>query len=200
VCTVSAEQLEAVRELTRRYEAVRQRIVQANLRLVVSIAKKHVGWSSNFQEVVSDGNMSLMRAVEKFDYGRGFKFSTYAHWAIVKNYARTIPESQYRCSRFVTGQAELLEAASAAHEDPAEASDADRVRELLAESMRDLTDRERAVVTGHYGLFEKGTPQTLEELGKRFGVTKERVRQIEKRAIDKIRRVLSPAVAEFLPE
>ena len=69
---------------------VKNQIIRANLRLVVSIAKKRVGPSNNFFELVSDGNMSLIRAVEKFDYSRGFKFSTYASWAIMKNFARTI--------------------------------------------------------------------------------------------------------------
>jgi RNA polymerase sigma factor (sigma-70 family) len=198
VCTVSAELLTQIRGWIKQSEEVRQQIVRANLRLVVSIAKRHVGWSPNFQEVISDGNMSLMRAVEKFDFARGYKFSTYAHWAIMKNYARTIPESHYHVRRFVTGQDELLETASAAFEDTTSESDTEHIRQILAESMNELSERERAVVTNHYGLFGAGQPQTLEELGKRFGVTKERIRQIEKKAIAKIRRVLSPAAAEFL--
>lgn len=198
VCTVSAEELAAVRRMIRSYEQLRQRIVQANLRLVVSIAKKHVGWSPNFLEVVSDGNMSLLRAVEKFDYARGFKFSTYATWAVVKNYARTIPESHYHFSRYVTGQDDLLETAAAAHDDPAAASDAEHARVMLEESMKDLTERERTIVMDHYGLFGRSRPHTLDELGQRFGVTKERIRQIEKRAIDKIRQCLSPSFADLL--
>ena len=198
VCTVSADELDSVRSMIRRYEELRQTIVQANLRLVVSIAKKHVGFSSDFQEVVSDGNMSLMRAVEKFDYARGFKFSTYATWAVVKNYARTIPESHYHFRRYVTGQDELLESATAAQADPAAESDTGQVRQMLAESMKELTPRERDVVTCHYGLFGAVQPHTLEEIGKRFGVTKERVRQIERHAIDKIRKVISPSLADLV--
>ena len=71
---------------------VKNKIVQSNLRLVVSIAKRHVASTDDFFALVSDGNMSLIRAVEKFDYSRGNKFSTYASWAIMKNFARTIPE------------------------------------------------------------------------------------------------------------
>src|SRR5262249_14679004 len=74
--------------------AVKNQIIRANLRLVVSIAKKRVGTTNNFFELVSDGNMSLIRAVEKFDFARGFKFSTYASWAIMKNFARSIPEEK----------------------------------------------------------------------------------------------------------
>src|SRR5262249_61919925 len=76
--------------------AVKNQIIRANLRLVVSIAKKRVGPTNNFFELVSDGNMSLIRAVEKFDTSRGFKFSTYASWAIMKNFARTIREEKTR--------------------------------------------------------------------------------------------------------
>ena len=75
-------------------------IVSSNLRLVVSIAKRHVGPTENFFELVSDGNMSLIRAVEKFDFARGNKFSTYASWAIMKNFARTIPGEFKQRDRF----------------------------------------------------------------------------------------------------
>jgi len=77
---------------------------------VVSIARRHVGRAPCFFEIVSDGNLSLMRAVEKFDYARGFKFSTYASWAIMRNYARTIPEQMYQSARLVTGVDEALAA------------------------------------------------------------------------------------------
>ena len=79
--------------------------------LVVNIAKRHAGQSDNFFELMSDGNMSLIRAVEKFDYSRGFKFSTYASWAIMKNFARSIPEEIHRRERFVTGHEEVFDAA-----------------------------------------------------------------------------------------
>ncbi|MCA9187023.1 MAG: RNA polymerase subunit sigma-70, partial [Planctomycetales bacterium] len=89
---------------------VKNQIVKANLRLVVSIAKRHVTPSENFFELVSDGNMSLIRAAEKFDFSRGNKFSTYASWAIMKNFARTIPvEYKYR-DRFRTSQEEMFSA------------------------------------------------------------------------------------------
>src|SRR4029434_9379215 len=81
-------------EIERLYDEavkIKNEIVQANLRLVVSIAKRHVSGSEDFFALVSDGNMSLIRAAEKFDFSRGNKFSTYASWAIMKNYARTIP-------------------------------------------------------------------------------------------------------------
>lgn len=176
----------------------KQRITQANLRLVVSIAKKHVGWSANFFEVVSDGNLSLMRAVEKFDFARGVKFSTYASWAIMKNFARSIPEEHYRTSRYVTGQDEILEAAPDESTQPTSASERDHMRVAIAEGMQSLTDREREIVSSHFGLGGDGGTLTLDQLGQRFGVTKERIRQIEKRALTRLREVLGPSLGESL--
>ncbi len=98
-------------EIDRLYQAsvdVKNQIVQANLRLVVSIAKRHVGGSDDFFGLISDGNMSLIRAVEKFDYARGNKFSTYASWAIMKNFARSIPDEYKHKDRFRTAGEEVL--------------------------------------------------------------------------------------------
>ena len=83
-------------------------LFKSNLRLVVSIAKRHVASSDDFFALISDGNMSLIRAVEKFDYSRGNKFSTYASWAIMKNYARTIPSEFKHRDRFRTTAEELF--------------------------------------------------------------------------------------------
>lgn len=196
---MTAEQQTAVDALMAQIDALRQRLTKANLRLVVSIAKRHVGMSANFFEVVSDGNLSLMRAIEKFDFSLGNKFSTYASWAIMKNYARTIPEQHYHAARYVTGQDAMLD--SAADRSAVEPSESDRgkVRELLSTALGQLTDKERTIVTEHFGLqSESGT--TLEQLGKRFGVTKERVRQIEQRALARLREVLSPAAADLVTE
>ena len=90
---------------------VKDLLINANMRLVVNIAKRHSGQTDNFFELLSDGNMSLIRAVEKFDFGRGFKFSTYASWAIMKNFARSIPDEKHRRERFVTGHEEVFECA-----------------------------------------------------------------------------------------
>ena len=88
--------------------ALKNQIIRANLRLVVSIAKRHVGPLENFFDLVSDGNMSLIRAVEKFDYARGNKFSTYATWAVMKNFARTIPDEIKHRDRFRTSADEMF--------------------------------------------------------------------------------------------
>lgn len=195
---ITPSQFDQLRALIAGVDALKQRIIAANLRLVVSIAKKHVGWSPSFFEVVSDGNMSLMRAIDGFDFSRGTKFSTYATWAIVKNYARSIPEQHYHGARYVTGQSELLDAA--ADQRPAAASDSDRfrVRELIDAGLDELNEREREIVTNHFGLGREEGSLTLEQLGERFGVTKERIRQIEQRALVRLREVLSPSLADSL--
>ncbi len=193
---VSEAALVRVKALLTQANELKQRIIKANLRLVISIAKKHVGWTPQFFEIISDGNVSLMRAVEKFDYSRGNKFSTYATWAIAKNYARSIPEEHYRYSRYVTGQDELLEQATRDTEEEGLCTgDRERVREMIDEGISQLPDREREIVSHHFGLTGDGTHMTLEQLGQRFGVTKERIRQLEKRALQKLREVLPPSLA-----
>src|SRR5215469_6704815 len=100
---VRNQTLKEIEDLQKEANVVKELLINANMRLVVSIAKKHAAQADNFFELVSDGNMSLIRAVEKFDFGRGFKFSTYASWAIMKNFARTTPDEKHRLERFVTG-------------------------------------------------------------------------------------------------
>ena len=193
-------QVEAIRGWMSRFESIKQRIIRANLRLVVSIAKRHVGWSPNFYEVISDGNVSLMRAVEKFDYARGNRFSTYATWAITKNFARSIPENHYHCRRFVTGQDGVLDSTADQRAVPTSDSDRRQVQELLTAGMRELSEREREILTNHYGLANAGATMTLAQLGRRFGVTKERVRQIEQQAMIRLREVLAPSLADAIAD
>jgi RNA polymerase primary sigma factor len=183
--------LDEIERLQEEALAVKNQIIRANLRLVVSIAKRHVGPSNNFFELVSDGNMSLIRAVEKFDYARGNKFSTYASWAIMKNFARTIPEENYRRDRFVTGHEEMFETAADNRTDEHEYESAlKRMQEAVKGMLGRLDDRERRIIVSRYGL-DGVSEQTLEQLGRELGITKERVRQIESRAQDKLRRFAS---------
>jgi RNA polymerase primary sigma factor len=198
--SMSAAEYQTVAGLVSQVEAVKQRIIKANLRLVVSIAKKHVGWSPDFFAVISDGNMSLMRAVENFDYNRGVKFSTYATWAVMKNYARSIPEERYHSARYVTGQDEVLEVVAGRPTDETSASDQQKVRELIETGLSELDEREREIVSSHFGLGGKSGSLTLEQLGRRFGVTKERVRQIERRALSRLRELLSPRLGEVFAD
>jgi len=192
------EDVAGVQSLIDASDVLKQRLIAANLRLVVSIAKRHVGRGGQIFDIISDGNVSLMRAVEKFDFGRGFRFSTYATWAIVKNFAREIPDSQGHYQRYVTGQDELLAAAPDRSVSQAPETDRRRVRQTIVEGMELLSDREREIVSSHFGLSRWAAIQSIEQLGKRFGVTKERIRQIERRALDQLREVLSPSLVEIL--
>jgi RNA polymerase primary sigma factor len=132
--------------------------------------------------------MSLIRAVEKFDFARGFKFSTYASWAIMKNFARTIPEEKNRRDRFVTGHEEMFEAAADHRSDEHEyESDQRRNQEAVQGMLGRLNDRERQILVSRYGLGG-ASELTLEQLGRELGITKERVRQIESRAQEKLRK------------
>lgn len=196
VSNVTDRELDAVESLLAESERLKNEILRANLRLVVSIARRHVGRSSCFFEVVSDGNLSLMRAVEKFDYARGFKFSTYASWAIMRNYARSIPEQMYQSSKLITGSDEALAVASAP-DTVSRDTLLEGARHLVQKGLQLLTDRERDIIVRHYGLDEHNEPMTLDQIGGLFGVTKERVRQIERKAIAKLRQALGEGQEEF---
>jgi len=167
---------------------LKNRIVRANLRLVVSIAKRRVSSGDSFFDLVSDGNMSLIRAVEKFDYARGNKFSTYASWAIMKNYARTIPDEHRHRDRFRAADMELLQSATdrRADENQQRLAERDRLRQV-GKFLDRLDSREQTIIIRRYGLDHEHEPQTLKEVGTALGVTKERVRQIEAKALEKLR-------------
>jgi RNA polymerase sigma factor (sigma-70 family) len=161
--------------------------VQANLRLVVSIAKRHLAPGQDLFELISDGNMSLMRAVDKFDYTRGFKFSTYASWAVMKNFARSIPEQRRHGERYQTGREEMLDLVGSLAPDDGESDHLAVVRGTVDRMLAALDTRERAIIRQRYGLDDQGQPQTLEQIGRRLGVSKERIRQLEARALTKLR-------------
>ena len=197
VTAATDEQLDAIERLLAQAEQVKDEILRANLRLVVSIARRHVGKAPCFFEIVSDGNLSLMRAVEKFDYARGFKFSTYASWAIMRNYARTVPEQMYHAAKLVTGNDEMLASAPA----PAEASQSgvlEAAQHMVSKALALLSPKERDIIAWHYGLGGDREPMTLDQIGKLFGVTKERVRQIERKAMIRLRGLLDGNAAHAL--
>lgn len=179
------------------YEAavlVKNKIVQSNLRLVVSIAKRHVTSNDDFFALVSDGNMSLIRAVEKFDYSRGNKFSTYASWAIMKNFARTIPSEFKHRDRFRTTTEELFVARQDDRRDPYLEETVQRSRQReLSKIMNRLDDREQKIIAARFGLGRGSEPLTLKEVGEEMGVTKERIRQLEARALLKLREAADEA-------
>src|SRR5258708_3630491 len=135
--------------------------------------------------------MSLIRAVEKFDFARGNKFSTYASWAIMKNFARTIPEENFQRDRFVTGHEQMFESAADNRSDEREyESVVKRMQETVKGLLVHLDDRERRIIICRYGL-NGASEQTLRQLGQELGITKERVRQLEARAQEKLRTIAS---------
>jgi RNA polymerase sigma factor (sigma-70 family) len=180
--------MDRIEELYDQAVQIKNQIVQANLRLVVSIAKRHVAASEDFFPLVSDGNMSLIRAVEKFDFARGNKFSTYASWAIMKNYARTIPDEFKHRDRFRTSHDEMFSATEDDRSDQYEQESAQQLRRSqISKILSRLDEREQKIIISRFGLDHGHEPQTLKEVGAEMGVTKERVRQIEARALNKLR-------------
>lgn len=182
--------MDSIEQLVEQANEIKNFLIRSNLRLVVSIAKKHMKPNCNFFEMVSDGNISLIRAIEKFDFTRGFKFSTYASWAIMKNFARSIPAEYTQLDRFRTGNEELFMQAS----DPRTANVNEetvnkRQHEALVGILSQLDPRERDIIVSRYGLKDGRPPETLEQVGQKLGVTKERIRQLESRALQKLRKI-----------
>jgi len=159
-------------------------ILRANMRLIVSVARKHLRPGVSLMELMSEGSLVLMRAVESFDIHRGHRFSTYATLALMKGFARSVPQmlAARRGSnvdpmvlhaipdyRFGTENQQLV--------------DREQVRQLLGR----LDDRERAVVRAHFGIADRESPDTLESVGSRLGLSRQRLRQIERLAMAKLR-------------
>jgi RNA polymerase primary sigma factor len=153
---------------------------------VASLARQYARPSMSFLDLIGDGNLSLMRAVDKFDYARGFKFSTYTSWAIRRGYARLFRLQANRFGRVLIDSEHLLDAAPTS-DDGIRRIDLQSTHETLAKALEALSAREQDVLVRHYGLDDGNKPQTLSEIGQMLGLTKERIRQIERRAINKLR-------------
>ena len=194
-----AAEMDEIQRLYDQAVEVKNWIVQANLRLVVSIAKRHVNANEDFFLLVSDGNMSLIRAVEKFDYTRGNKFSTYASWAIMKNYARTIPHEYKLKDRFRPTSEEMFVATEDARTDRYLIESAQKARlQQVGRILEALDEREQKIIVSRFGLDYTQEPLTLKEVGAELGVTKERIRQIEARALNKLRAAAKEENIEFI--
>ena len=179
-------------------EAFRDQIAQTNLALVLAMAKRTRMGDVDFADLVSEGNMALLRAVDKFDAARGFKFSTYACRAILKAFSRLgVKHSKYR-QLFPTDfdpkleKSDFMERKRGDHEEAC----VDEIRKIIDENRADLSDIEQEVIEHRFALGAKqkeepdASPLTLEQVGKIIGVTKERVRQIQNKALQKIRESL----------
>jgi RNA polymerase sigma factor (sigma-70 family) len=185
-----AKTMDEIEDLVGKATEVKNFLIRSNLRLVVSIAKRHIKPTSNFFEMVSDGNMSLIRAIEKFDYSKGNKFSTYASWAIMKNYARSIPAEHTWMDRFRTGKDELFQHSTDERSNQfQEELTNQKQHQAIMQILDQLDEREKDIIRYRFGIGQAEGPLTLEQVGSRFGVTKERIRQLEARALKKARKI-----------
>ncbi len=172
----------------------RRKIVQANVPLVLAMAKRSRLGTTDFAELISEGNMALLRSVDKFDCGRGFKFSTYACRAILKSFSRVaMRASRYR-GRFPTEFDPTLEKSHYIEEkrEGHEADCVDELKGIIRHNSAKLNDVEVKVIQARFALchvdgLEDNGPKTLEQVGLLIGVTKERVRQIQNKALAKLR-------------
>lgn len=165
----------------------RDHIIRANLRLVISNAGKYCTAQYVFEDLVSDGTLALMEAVDKFDYQRGFRFSTYATHAIRRSFFRKIERKQKDRQRFVVTDPEVMTAAPDSEDVEQNATAEDRlVTHLIKSLSHHLTERELHIIEGRFGLNGRSEPQTLVQLSTELGICKERVRQVEGNALRKL--------------
>ena len=184
-------------EWHRRFEHFREYLVRTNLALVLAMAKRTRLGDVDFAEIVSEGNMALIRAVDKFNVERGFKFSTYACRAILKAFSRTsMKHSKHRLRFPVEFEPDLEKSDwSDRKRDMVEEDCVDELKQIVDRNLAELSDVEQTVIRRRFNWQQQEeNPLTLEEVGKIIGVTKERVRQIQNKALLKIRNVMEEGV------
>jgi RNA polymerase sigma factor (sigma-70 family) len=184
-------------EWHRKFEHFREYLVRTNLALVLAMAKRTRLGDADFPEIVSEGNMALLRAVEKFDVDRGFKFSTYACRAILKAFSRTAMKATRHRTRFPVEFEPDLEKSDwqDRRRDAVEEDCIDELKAIVERNLADLSNIEQTVIRRRFNWKQADeSPLTLEEVGRIIGVTKERVRQIQNKALAKIRAVMEDGV------
>ena len=194
---LTRELAETFVEWHRKFEHFREYLTRTNLALVLAMAKRTRLGDVDFAEVVSEGNMALLRAVEKFNVDKGFKFSTYACRAILKAFSRTAMKSSKHKSRFPVEFEPDYEKSdwTDRRRDQVEEDCVDELKQIVDRNLAELSDVEQTVIRRRFNWEQQqDTPLTLEEVGRIIGVTKERVRQIQNKALTKIRVVMEDGV------
>lgn len=180
--------IDRVEALLQRARADRDRIVQANLRLIVSLAKKFTTPVFSFDALLSEGIATLLKAVEKFDYARGYRFSTYATLAVRRSLYRWVKQTHRDQQRFAAADEQSLEhTADAASTDGLSERRYRELSQALTGLLERLNPREREIISRRFGLSHDGDLPSLQQLAGEFGVCKERIRQLERRALDRLR-------------
>ena len=185
----SAERVAEIEDYVRRATRLRNHLIQANTRLVMSIARRFANSANTFDDLLSHGLVSLMHAIEKFDYDRGYRFSTYATCAVRRDLCRHVMTQRRDSQRFGTGADLLLNDVGG---EPAESQQLTEpewrnLNASLVRMIERLDERERFIVTHRFGLGDGAKRASYNRLGERMGISKERVRQLANRAMEKLR-------------
>lgn len=186
--SVTKKQVDEIHEFLKRAQRIRNHIILSNIRLVVSIAKKFANQETTFDTSLSAGIGSLMNAVEKFDFSKGFRFSTYATRAIQRDLYRLVMKQRMHLQRYYTSSEEHVAAAASPSEQAVSPDTWSNAYEKLQVMLEQLDPRECMIMKARFGFENQdGRKTTYSAIGKELGVSKERVRQIAERALERLR-------------